>query len=147
MIMDIFVTGLCVLSLMCALIYRQSTHQGYRDPQFSKFKRTYLFVYLLATGRLSSVLSDGKLLHTNQALAEICTTRCYGLWARMGRRNRVGWGSVSAEGRCHGNQFLDAICYNWLWRFMGYNFGCMIASDTQFDSRGGFSGSSYPMKT
>jgi len=31
--------------------------------------------------------------------------------------------------------------------FVGYNFGCMIASDTQFDSTGGFSGSSYPMKT
>ena len=30
---------------------------------------------------------------------------------------------------------------------MGYNFGCMIASDTLFDSSGGFSGSSYPMKT
>jgi len=30
---------------------------------------------------------------------------------------------------------------------MGYDFGCMIASDTQFDSRDGFSGSSYPMKT
>ena len=30
---------------------------------------------------------------------------------------------------------------------IGYNFGCMIASDTLFDSRGGFSGSSYPMKT
>ena len=30
---------------------------------------------------------------------------------------------------------------------MGYNFGCMIASDTLFDSRDGFSGSSYPMKT
>ena len=30
---------------------------------------------------------------------------------------------------------------------MSYNFGCMIASDTLFDSRGGFSGSSYPMKT
>jgi len=30
---------------------------------------------------------------------------------------------------------------------MGYNFGCMIASDTLFDSRGGFSGSSCPMKT
>jgi len=29
----------------------------------------------------------------------------------------------------------------------GYNFSCMIASDTLFDSRGGFSGSSYPMKT
>jgi len=48
----------------------------------------------------------------------------------------VGWGSIGAEGRCHGNQFCDAICYNWLWRLMGYNFGCMIASDTQFDSRG-----------
>jgi len=32
-------------------------------------------------------------------------------------------------------------------RFVGYNFGCMIANDTQFDSRGGLSGSSYPMKT
>ena len=31
--------------------------------------------------------------------------------------------------------------------FVGYNFGCMIASDTLFDSRSGFSGSSYPMKT
>jgi len=31
--------------------------------------------------------------------------------------------------------------------FVGYNFGCMIASDTLFDSGGGFSGSSYPMKT
>jgi len=31
--------------------------------------------------------------------------------------------------------------------FVGYNFGCVIASDTQFDSRGRFSGSSYPMKT
>jgi len=33
------------------------------------------------------------------------------------------------------------------WLSMGYNFGCMIASDTLFDSRGGYSGSSYPMKT
>ena len=31
--------------------------------------------------------------------------------------------------------------------FMGYNFGCMIGSDTLFDSMGGFLGSSYPMKT
>jgi len=31
--------------------------------------------------------------------------------------------------------------------FVGYNFGYMIASDTLFDSRGVFSGSSYPMKT
>jgi len=33
------------------------------------------------------------------------------------------------------------------WLLMGYNFGCMIASDMLFDSRGGFSGSSCPMKT
>ena len=31
--------------------------------------------------------------------------------------------------------------------FVGYNFGCVIASDTLFDFRGGFSGSSYPIKT
>ena len=31
--------------------------------------------------------------------------------------------------------------------FVGYNFGCMIRSVTMFDSRGGFSGSSYQMKT
>ena len=30
--------------------------------------------------------------------------------------------------------------------FVGYSFGCMIAIDTLFDSRGRFSGSSYPMK-
>jgi len=30
---------------------------------------------------------------------------------------------------------------------MGYNFGCMIDSDTLFDSRGGFSELSYPKKT
>jgi len=66
-----------------------------------------------------------------------------GLWGRMGRRNHVldgGPWSIGADGRCHGNQFWDAICYNWLWRLMGHNFGCMIASDTQFDSRVGFSG-------
>jgi len=33
------------------------------------------------------------------------------------------------------------------WLSMGYNFGCMIASNTMTDSRGGFSESSYLMKT
>jgi len=33
------------------------------------------------------------------------------------------------------------------WLSMGYNFSCMIASDTLFDSRGGFAWTSYPMKT
>jgi len=28
-----------------------------------------------------------------------------------------------------------------------YNIGCMVASDSLFDPRGRFSGSSYPMKT
>jgi len=31
------------------------------------------------------------------------------------------------------------------WLSMGYNFGCMIASNTLFDSTGGFSASSYPI--
>jgi len=31
--------------------------------------------------------------------------------------------------------------------FVGYNFGSMIASDTLFDSMGGFLGSSYRIKT
>jgi len=33
------------------------------------------------------------------------------------------------------------------WFSMYYNFGYMIASDTLLDFRGGFSGSSYPIKT
>ena len=33
------------------------------------------------------------------------------------------------------------------WLLLDYNFGFIIASDTLFDSSGGFSGSSYPMKT
>jgi len=33
------------------------------------------------------------------------------------------------------------------WLFMVCIFSCMIASDMLFDSMGGFSGSSYPMKT
>jgi len=34
------------------------------------------------------------------------------------------------------------------WLSMCYNFGCMVAGDTLFDSiGGGFSGSSYPMET
>jgi len=77
-----------------------------------------------------------------------------------------------AEGHCHGNQFWDAICNNWLcvndrlwrrfewsadkivdnlqlrdvawqlffWLSLGYNFGCMIASNTLFNSRVGFRG-------
>jgi len=44
------------------------------------------------------------------------------------------WRSSGVEGRCHGNQFGRQFAIN---GFVGYNFGCMIASDTLFDSRGG----------
>ena len=33
------------------------------------------------------------------------------------------------------------------WLLMGYNLSCTTASDMLFDSRGGFLGTSYPMKT
>jgi len=41
----------------------------------------------------------------------------------------------------------DVAMATTFWLSMSYNFGCMIASDTLFDSRCPFSGSSYPMKT
>jgi len=40
----------------------------------------------------------------------------------------------------------DVAMATTFWLSMGYNFSCMIASDTLFDSSGGFSGTSYPMK-
>jgi len=43
------------------------------------------------------------------------------------------------------NQFWDAACYNWLFGFRWLYI--TLASDTLFDSRAGFSGSSYPVKT
>jgi len=57
----------------------------------------------------------------------------FGLWVRMGPGNHV----LDA-----GPQVLRdvAIATNF-WRLsMGYNFGCMIASDTLFDSRVGICG-------
>ena len=42
----------------------------------------------------------------------------------------AGWGSRDSEERCHGNQFWDAICYNWLCRQQLW----------LYYSRGGFSG-------
>jgi len=34
----------------------------------------------------------------------------------------------------------DVTMATTFWLSMGYNFGCMIAGDTLFNSRGGFSG-------
>ena len=41
----------------------------------------------------------------------------------------------------------DAAMATNFWLSMGYNFGCVIASDTLFDSRGGFMGHAirYPV--
>jgi len=44
-------------------------------------------------------------------------------------------------------QLRDVTMATTFWLSMGYNFSCMIASETLFDRRGGFSGTSYPMKT
>jgi len=61
------------------------------------------------------------------------------LCARMGPKNHViRWGP---------HVLRDVAMATNFWLSMGYNFGCMIARDTLFDSRGGFSVSSYPMKT
>jgi len=53
------------------------------------------------------------------------------LWTWMVPRNRGRWRSRCAEGCCHGNQCSLSL---------GYNFGCIIASDALFDSRVGFQG-------
>jgi len=53
-------------------------------------------------------------------------------------------GSSGAEDVAMATNFRRQFAIN---GFVGYNFGSMIASDTLFDSKGGFSGSSYPMKT
>jgi len=69
----------------------------------------------------------------------------FGLWGRMGRRNRVLDSGPEvlrdvAMATNLGTQFA-------ITGFVGYNFGCMTASDTLFDFRGGFSGSSYMTNT
>ena len=51
---------------------------------------------------------------------------------------------------CRYCQYLaprDVAMATTFWLLMGYNFGCVIASGPIFDFRGGFSGTSYPMKT
>ena len=58
----------------------------------------------------------------------------FGLWAHMGRRNHVFDGGPHVP--------RDVAMTTNFWLSMGYNLGCMIASDILFDSRGGFSGSS-----
>ena len=68
----------------------------------------------------------------------------FGLCARVGRRNRVRWRTSALRDVTMAKHLGKQFAIN---GFVGYNFGSMIASDTLFDSRGGFSGSSYPVKT
>ena len=42
-------------------------------------------------------------------------------------------------------QLRDVAMATTFWLSIGYNFSCMTASDTLFDSRGRFSGSGYPL--
>jgi len=63
----------------------------------------------------------------------------------MGRRNHVlDGGPALLRDVAMATNFVTQFVITGL---VGYNFGCIIASDTQFDSRNGFLGSSYPMKT
>jgi len=60
------------------------------------------------------------------------------MWARMGRRNHMLDGCTEilrdiAMATNYGTQFA-------ITGFVGYNFGCMIASDTLFDSSSGYFG-------
>ena len=63
----------------------------------------------------------------------------FGLWTQMGPKNRV------LDGNPHTMKHVAMATTFWL--LMGYNFGCVTASGTIFDSRYGFSGSSYLMKS
>ena len=56
----------------------------------------------------------------------------------LGRNRVLDWGPQVLR---------DIAMVTNFWLSMVYNFGCVIARDRLLDSRGGFSGSSYPMKT
>ena len=65
----------------------------------------------------------------------------FGLWARMGCRNHVlDGGPAVLRDVAMATNFVTQFAI--IVGFVGYNFGCMIASNTLFDSRVGFSGSS-----
>ena len=66
------------------------------------------------------------------------------LWAGMVPRNHVLDGGPQALTDV---AIATNFCLFVYWLSVGYNFGCMIASDMLFDSRGGFLGSSHPMRT
>jgi len=69
------------------------------------------------------------------------------LWAWMGPKNHVLDGSQEVlRDVAMATNFGAQFAMTGSMALMGCNFGCMIASDTLFDSTGGFSESSYPKK-
>jgi len=69
----------------------------------------------------------------------------FGFGAWMGHRNHVlDGGPAVLRDVAMATSFGKQCAIN---GFVGYKFGSVITSDTLFDSMGGFSESSYPMKT
>jgi len=56
----------------------------------------------------------------------------------------VDWQNADTANTLH---LTDVAMTTISWLLMGYNLGCMIASETLFDAWGEFSGWSYPVKT
>jgi len=71
----------------------------------------------------------------------------FGLWARVGPRNHVLDGSPHVlRDVAMAINFGTQFAITGFMALMGYNFGCVIASDTLFDSRGGFQGQAIRRK-
>jgi len=60
-----------------------------------------------------------------------------GVWV-VGRQSADIAGTLQLQGVAMATAFWLSMCYN---------FSCIIARDMLFDSRGGFLGTSYPVKT
>jgi len=59
----------------------------------------------------------------------------FGLWARMGPRNHLLDGSPQVlRDVAMTTNFGTLFAITGFWLSVGYNFGCMIAGDTLFDS-------------
>jgi len=67
----------------------------------------YLFFHLCATDCVFSVNKYYQKRLTHRDAVWVLDSDGH-------KKSCVRWGSSAAEGRCHGNQFWYAICYNWL---------------------------------
>jgi len=104
------------------------------------------FPYLLGRIAVLRILPCGLLLPSSvvcRPVTEPCkngwTEMAFRLRTRLGPRNHVVDGGPEVP--------RDVPMGNNFWISLRYSFGCIIASNTLSDSRGGFLGSSYPIKT